>query len=87
MAELRGGVADNTLMARHQHELQTTLYFSALDPSLLPVHLRKQRAQLLLEQLPLLDMVTRWYGRKDIGMLPSKPYAPPTLNQRKHGAI
>ena len=42
-------------MTRLQHELHTALYFSALDPSLLPVHLQTQRAQLLLEQLPLSD--------------------------------
>ena len=63
MARIRGSHADNTLMNPLQHELPTALYFSALDPSLLPVHLQTRRAQLLLEQLPLLDRVARWYDR------------------------
>ena len=33
MAHIRGSRADNTLMTRLQQELQTTLYYSALDPS------------------------------------------------------
>ena len=53
-----------------QHKLQTALYFSALDPSLLPVHLQTRRAQLLLDELPLLDRVARWYGRKGIDIPP-----------------
>ena len=52
MAHIGGSHADNTLMNRLQHELQTALYSSALDPSLLPVHLQARRPQLLLEQLP-----------------------------------
>ena len=64
MAHIRGSNANNTLMTRLQQELQTTLYYSALNPSLLPVHLQKRRAQLLLKQLPLLDRVARWYSRK-----------------------
>ena len=63
MAHIRGSHADNTLMNRLPHELQTALYFSAFDLSLLPVHLQTRRAQLLLEQLPLLDRVARWYDR------------------------
>ena len=55
--------ADNTLMNRLQNELQTALNFSALDPSLLPAHLQTRRAQLLLEQVPLLDRGARWYDR------------------------
>ena len=55
MAHILGRHADNTLMARLQKELQTTLYYSALYPSLLPVQLQQPRAQLLLEQLPLRD--------------------------------
>ena len=70
MAHIRGSHADNTLMNLLQHELQTVLYFSALDPLLLSVHLQAQRAQLLLEQLPLLDRVVRWYGRRRIDILP-----------------
>ena len=66
MAHIRGSHTDNTLMTRLGQELQTTLYYSALDPSLLPVHLQKRRAQLLLEQLPLLDRVARWYSRKGV---------------------
>ena len=49
MAHNRGSHADNTLINCLQHELQTALYFPALDPSLLPTHLRARRAQLLLE--------------------------------------
>ena len=70
MAHIRGSHADNTLMNHLQHKLQTALYFSALDPSLLPVHLQTRRAQLLLEQLPLLDRVARWYGRQGIDIPP-----------------
>ena len=49
MAHIRGSHADNTLMNQVQHKLQTALYFSALDPSLLPVHPQTRRGQLLLE--------------------------------------
>ena len=62
MARIRGSQANNTLMNHLQHKLQTALYFSALDPSLLPVHLQTRRAQLLLKQLPHLDRVAHWYG-------------------------
>ena len=40
MAHIRGSQADNTLMNDLQHKLRTALYFSALDPSLIPVHLQ-----------------------------------------------
>ena len=40
MAHIRGSQANNTLMNHLQHKLQTTLYFSALGPSLLPVQLQ-----------------------------------------------
>ena len=73
VAHIRGSHADNTLMNHLQHKLQNALYFSALDPSLLPVHLQTQRAQLLLEQLPLLDRVARWYGRGGIDIRPEYP--------------
>ena len=53
MAHIRGSHPDYTLMNRLQHDLQTALYFSALDPSLLPPHVQAPGAQLLLEQLPL----------------------------------
>ena len=66
MAHFRGSQADNTLMNHLQHKLRTALYFSALDPSLILVHLQTRRAQLLLEQLPLLDRVARWYSRQGI---------------------
>ena len=66
MAHIRGSHTDTTVMTHIQQELQTTLYYSALDPSLLPVHLQKQRAQLLLEQLPLNNRVARWYSRKGV---------------------
>ena len=76
MAHIRGSQADNTLMNHLEHELQTALYFSALDPSLMPVHLQTRRAQLLLEQVPLLDRVARRYrhtpGIHDM-LLPSPP--------------
>ena len=64
-----------------QHELQTASYFSALDPSLLPVHLQTRRAQLLLEQLPLLDGVARWYGRRGIDIPPEYTVCPCHLQQ------
>ena len=44
MAHIRGSHADNTLMHNLQHKLQTALFFSALDPSLLPVHLQTRPA-------------------------------------------
>ena len=66
MAHIRGSHVDNTLTTRLQQQLQTTLYYSALDPSLLPVYLQKRRAQLLLQQLPLPDRLARWYSRKGV---------------------
>ena len=63
-------------MTQLQQELRTTLYYSALDPSLLPVHLQKHRAQLLLEQLPLLDRVARWYSRKGVDIPPEYTICP-----------
>ena len=70
MAHIRGSHADNTLMNRLQNELQTALYLSALDLSLLLVHLQTRCAELLLEQLPLLDRVARWYDRRGIDIPP-----------------
>ena len=70
MAHIRGSQADNNLMYHLQHKLRTALYFSALDPSLILVHLQTRRAQLLLEQLPLLDRVARWYSRRGIDIPP-----------------
>ena len=55
MAHIRGSHHDITFMTCLQQELHKTLYYSVLDPPLLPVHLQKRRAQLLLEQLLLLD--------------------------------
>ena len=81
MAHLRGSQADNTLMNHLQHKLQTALYFSALDPSLMPVHLQTRRAQLLLQQLPLLDRVARWYGRRGIDIRPEYTICPCHLQQ------
>ena len=62
MAHIQGSHADNTVMNHLQHKLQTASYFSALDLSLLPVHLQTRCAQLVLEQLPHLDRVARGYG-------------------------
>ena len=81
MAHIGGSHANNTLMNRLQHELQTALYFSALDPSLLPVHLQTRRAQLLLEQLPLVDRVARWYDRQGIDIPPKYTICPWHLPQ------
>ena len=81
MAHIRGSLANNTLMNHLQHKLQTALYFSGLDPSLLPVHLQIGRAQLLLQQLPLLDRVARWYGRRGIDIPPEYSICPCHLQQ------
>ena len=81
MAHFQGNHADNTLMTRLQQELQTTLYYSALDLSLLPVHLQKRLVQLLLEQLPLLNKVARWYNRKGIDIPPEYTVCPCHLQQ------
>ena len=81
MAHIGGSQADNTLMDHLQHKLRTALYFSALDPSLIQVHLQTQRAQLLLEQLPLLDRVARWYGRRGIDIPPGNTICPCHLQQ------
>ena len=81
MAHIRGSQADNALMNHLQPKLQTTLFFSALDPSLMPVHLQTRRAQLLLEQLPLLDRVARWYGRRGIDIHPEFTICPCHLQQ------
>ena len=76
MAHIRASNADTTLMTRLQQELQMTLYYSALDPSLLPVHLQKRQAQLLMEQLPLLDRVARLYSRKGDNIPPEYTTCP-----------
>ena len=81
MAHIRGSQADNILMNHLQHKLQTALYFSALNPSLLAVHLQTRRAQLLLEQLPLLHRVARWYGRRCIDIPPEYTICPCHLQQ------
>ena len=81
MVHIRGSHADNTLMNHLQHELQTALYFSAPHPSLLPVHQQARRAQLLLEQLPLLDRVARWYDRRGIDIPPEYTMCPCHLQQ------
>ena len=81
MGHIRGSHADNTLMNHLQHKLQTAIYFSALDPSLLPVQLQARRAQLLLEHLPLLDRVARWYGRRGIDIPPEYTICPCHLDQ------
>ena len=70
MAHIRGSQADNALLSHLQHTMRTALYFSALDPSLIPVHLQTRRAQLLLEQPPLLVRVARWYARQGIDIPP-----------------
>ena len=81
MAHIRGSQADSALLSRLQHEMRTALYFSALDPSLIPVHLQTRRAQLLLEQLPLLDRVARWYARRGMDIPPEYAICPCHLQQ------
>ena len=81
MAHIRGSHADNTLMSHLQHKLQIALYFSALDPSLLPVHLQTRPAQLLLEQLPVPDRVARLYGQRGIDIPPEYTICPCHLVQ------
>ena len=56
--------------------VQTRLYYSALDSCLLPVHLQKRRAQFLLEQLPILDRVARWYSSKSVDIPPQYTLCP-----------
>ena len=85
MAHIRGSQADKALLSRLQHEMRTALYFSALDPSLMPVHLQTRRAQLLLEQLPLLDRVARWYARRGIDIPPEYTICPCHSSSQKHG--
>ena len=81
MAHIRGSQADNAFLSRLQHEMRNALYFSALDPSLMPVHLQTRRAQLLLKQLPLLDRVARWYTRQGIDIPPEYTICPCHLQQ------
>ena len=81
MAHIRGSQAYSALLSRLQHEMRTALYFSALDPSLIPVHLQTRRAQLLLEQLPLLERVARWYARRGIDIPPEYTICPCHLQQ------
>ena len=76
MGHIRGSKADNTLMNHLQHKLRTALYFSALDPFLIPVYLQTRRAQLLLEHLPLLDRVAHCYGRRGISVPPEYTICP-----------
>ena len=82
IAHIRGSQANNTIMNHLQHKLQTALYFSALEPSQMPVHLQTRRAQLLLKQLPLLDRVARWYGRRGIDIPPDHTICPCHLQRR-----
>ena len=70
MADIRGSQADNAFLNHLRHKMRTALYFSALGPSLIPVHLQAKRSQLLLEQLPLLDRVARWYAQRGIDLPP-----------------
>ena len=49
MVHIQGSHTDNTLMSRVQPELQTALYFSALNLFELPVHLQERQAQLPLD--------------------------------------
>ena len=81
MAHIRGSQADSALLSRLQHEMRTALYFSALDPSPIPVYLQTRRAQLLLGQLPLLDRVARWYSRRGIDIPPEYTICPRNLQQ------
>ena len=73
MAHIRGSQADNALLSHLRHTMGTALYFSALDPSLIPV--------LLLEQLPLLDRVARWCARRGIDIPPECTICPCHLQQ------
>ena len=79
--------------AKSNLKAQTALYFSALKPSLIPIHLQTRRAQLLLEQLPLLDRVSRWYGRRGIDIpaeytiCPCHLQQPETWEHFKHCAL
>ena len=81
MAHVRGSQADSALLSRLQHTMRTALYFSALDPSLIPVNLQTRGAQLLLEQLPLPDRVGRWYARRGIDIAPEYTICPCHLQQ------
>ena len=81
MAHIRGSQADNALMNHLQHKMRTALYISALDPSLILMHLQTRRAQLLLKQLPLLDRVARWYARRGIDIPPEYTIRPCHLRQ------
>ena len=76
MAHIQSGHPDTTLMTRLKQEWQTTVYYSAPDPSLLPVHLQKRQAQLLLKQLPLLAIVARLYSRKGVDIPPEYTICP-----------
>ena len=81
MAHIRGSQADNALLSHLKHTMRIASYFSALDPSLIPVHLQTRHAQLLLEQLPLLDRVARWYARRGIDIPPEYTVCPCHLQQ------
>ena len=81
MAHIRGSQADSALLSHLQHTMCTALYFSALDPSLIPVHLQTRRVQLLLEQLPLLHRVARWYPRRGIDIPSEYTICPCHLQQ------
>ena len=81
MAHIRGSQANNARLSHLQHTMHTALYFSALNPSLIPLHLQTRRAQLLREQLPLLDRVVRWYARRGIDIPPEYTICPCHLQQ------
>ena len=81
MAHIRGSQADNALLDHLQHQMRTALYFSALDPSLIQMHLQTRHAQLLLKQLPLLDRMAHWYTRLGIDIPPEYTICPCHLQQ------
>ena len=85
MAHFRGSHTDNTLMTRLQQELQTTLYYSALDLSLLPVTCKNGELSSYLSSCPY---STEWQGGTAGRMLTyrwSTPYARATCTHRRHG--
>ena len=85
VAHNRGSHAENTLMKRLQHDLQTALYFSALGPSLLPKTYRHDGPNSCLDNCP---SWTQWHA----GMIDevstyhwNTPYTPAASNSRRRG--
>ena len=71
-------------MRERQRQLRTPLYFLALDPAILPVHLQSRGAQFLLEQPPSSIGMHNGTIGEALTHRRSTQYAHPTKDNRNH---